>query len=109
MNALNNEIKDLGDQLAGLEKDLNEKKENYQASVQYMYKNRSVQEKLMFIFSARNFNQMYRRMRYVRQYADFQRVQAKEIESKQVQVNAKKEELETTKSAKEKLLKQGEA
>ena len=109
VNALNNEIKDLGDQLAGLEKDLNEKKENYQASVQYMYKNRSVQEKLMFIFSARNFNQMYRRMRYVRQYADFQRVQAKEIESKQVQVNAKKEELETTKSAKEKLLKQGEA
>lgn len=109
VNALNAEITGLGKQLAELEKELNEKKENYQASVQYMYKNRSVQEKLMFIFSAKNFNQMYRRMRYVRQYADFQRVQGKEIEGKQQQVNAKKEELETTKSAKETLLKQGEA
>ena len=109
VNALNAEITSLGKQLAELEKELNEKKENYQASVQYMYKNRSVQEKLMFIFSAKNFNQMYRRMRYVRQYADFQRVQGKEIEGKQQQVNAKKEELETTKSAKETLLKQGEA
>lgn len=109
VNALNAEISELGKQLTDLENELNEKKENYQASVQYMYKNRSVQEKLMFIFSAKNFNQMYRRMRYVRQYADFQRVQGKEIESKQVQVNAKKEELETTKSAKETLLKQGEA
>ena len=109
VNALNAEITSLGKQLAELEKELNEKKENYQASVQYMYKNRSVQEKLMFIFSAKNFNQMYRRMRYVRQYADFQRLQGKEIEGKQQQVNAKKEELETTKSAKETLLKQGEA
>lgn len=109
VKALNDEITDLGKQLTDLENELNEKKENYQASVQYMYKNRSVQEKLMFIFSAKNFNQMYRRMRYVRQYADFQRVQGKEIENKQVQVNAKKEELETTKSAKETLLKQGEA
>ncbi len=109
VNALNAEITSLGKQLAELEMELNEKKENYQASVQYMYKNRSVQEKLMFIFSAKNFNQMYRRMRYVRQYADFQRVQGKEIEGKQQQVNAKKEELETTKSAKETLLKQGEA
>ena len=109
VNALNAEITGLGKQLAELEKELNEKKENYQASVQYMYKNRSVQEKLMFIFSAKNFNQMYRRMRYVRQYADFQRVQGKEIEGKQQQVNAKKEELESTKSAKETLLKQGEA
>lgn len=109
VNALNAEITSLGKQLAELEKELNEKKENYQASVQYMYKNRSVQEKLMFIFSAKNFNQMYRRMRYVLQYADFQRVQGKEIEGKQQQVNAKKEELETTKSAKETLLKQGEA
>lgn len=109
VNALNSEITSLGKQLAELEKELNEKKENYQASVQYMYKNHSVQEKLMFIFSAKNFNQMYRRMRYVRQYADFQRVQGKEIEGKQQQVNAKKEELETTKSAKVTLLKQGEA
>lgn len=63
----------------------------------------------MFIFSADNLSQAYRRMRYVREYADYQRLQAIEIERKQKQVEAKKKELESTRSAKEKLLKEGEA
>jgi septal ring factor EnvC (AmiA/AmiB activator) len=48
-------------------------------------------------------------MRYVREYANYQRLQAIEIERKQKQVNAKKAELETTREAKEKLLEEGEA
>ena len=109
VNSLNSEITQLGLELADLQKELNDKKEKYSASVQYMYKNRSIQEKLMFILSAKNFNQMYRRMRYVREYADFQRVQGKEIERKQLQVAQKKEELEVTRSAKETLLKKSQA
>ncbi|MCE2617314.1 murein hydrolase activator EnvC family protein [Phocaeicola oris] len=108
VNSLNSEITQLELELADLQKELDDKKEKYAASVQYMYKNRSVQEKLMFILSAKNFNQMYRRMRYVREYADFQRVQGKEIEGKQLQVAQKKEELEATRGAKEALLKQGQ-
>ena len=64
---------------------------------------------LMFIFSAENLTQTYRRMRYVKEYGNYLRLQAVEIERKQKQVEAKKAELETTRSAKEKLLKQGEA
>lgn len=109
VNSLNSEITQLELELTELQKELNDKKEKYSASIQYMYKNRSVQEKLMFILSAKNFNQMYRRMRYVREYADFQRVQGKEIEGKQLQVVRKKEELEVTRSAKEALLRQGQA
>ena len=63
----------------------------------------------MFIFSAENLTQTYRRMRYVKEYGNYQRLQAIEIERKQKQVETKKAELETTRSAKEKLLKQGEA
>jgi septal ring factor EnvC (AmiA/AmiB activator) len=92
-----------------LQRDLKSKKEKYEASVQYMYRNKSIQEKLMFIFSAENLSQTYRRLRYVQEYANYQRLQAIEIERKQKQVGAKKEELETTRSAKEKLLKEGEA
>jgi septal ring factor EnvC (AmiA/AmiB activator) len=73
-----------------------------------MYRNKSIQEKLMFIFSAENLSQTYRRLRYVREYADFQRLQAVEIERKQKQVEAKKAELELTRAAKEKLLKESE-
>ena len=36
------------------------------------WKESNVQEKLMFIFSAENLSQTYRRMRYVQEYANFQ-------------------------------------
>ena len=92
-----------------LQRDLKDKKDKYESSVQYMYRNKSIHEKLLFIFSAENLSQTYRRLRYVREYANFQRLQAVEIERKQKQVNAKKAELEVTRGAKEKLLKEGEA
>lgn len=109
VKSLNREINSLQRQLDGLRKDLKSKKEKYEASVQYMYRNKSIQEKMMFVFSADNLSQAYRRMRYVREYADYQRLQAIEIERKQKQIEAKKKELESTRSAKEKLLKEGEA
>jgi len=109
VQSLNSEIKALQRQLNSLQKDLKGKKDKYAASVKYMYRNKSIQEKLMFIFSAENLSQSYRRLRYVREYADFQRLQAVEIERKQKQVEAKKSELETTRAAKEQLLKESEA
>ena len=79
VKALNNEINSLSRQLRALQRELKDKKEKYEASVQYLYRNKSIQEKLMFIFSADNLSQTYRRLRYVREYANFQRLQAKEI------------------------------
>lgn len=109
MKVMNDEIYTLNRHLKALQKELKDKKDKYEASVQYLYRNKSIQEKLMFIFSADNLSQTYRRLRYVKEYANFQRIQAKEIERKQNQVNAKKKELETARSAKQKLLKQSEA
>lgn len=108
MKVLNDEIYTLNRQLKTLQRELKDKKDKYEASVKYLYRNKSIQEKLMFIFSADNLSQTYRRMRYVREYANFQRLQAIEIERKQKQVNAKKQELQTTRAAKEKLLKESE-
>ena len=109
VNTLNREITSLQRQLNTLQKDLKDKKSKYEASVQYLYRNKSIQEKLMFIFSAENWGQTYRRLRYVKEYGNYQRLQATEIERKQKQVQAKKVELETTRTAKQDLLKQGEA
>lgn len=109
VNTLNREITSLQRQLNTLQKDLKDKKSKYEASVQYLYRNKSIQEKLMFIFSAENLGQTYRRLRYVKEYGNYQRLQATEIERKQKQVQAKKVELETTRTAKQDLLKQGEA
>ena len=104
MRVLNDDIYTLNRQLRTLQRELKDKKDKYEASVKYLYRNKSIQEKLMFIFSAENLSQTYRRLRYVREYANFQRLQAVEIERKQKQVNAKKKELETVRAAKDDLI-----
>ena len=109
VQVIQKEISRLKTELNTLERELAEKKKKYEKSVMYMYKNKSVQEKLMFIFSADNLSQMYRRMRYVREYADYQRRQGKEVQRKQYQVSEKQKSLLASRNAKENMLKQGEA
>lgn len=108
VNTIDREITSLQRQLNKLQADLKDKKQKYESSVQYMYKNRSIQEKLMFIFSAETLGQTYRRLRYVREYATYQRLQGEEILKKQEQIRKKQAELRQVKKAKEKLLKERE-
>ena len=108
VETIERELVSLNRQLNSLEKDLKEKKKKYEASVQYLYKNKSIEEKLMFIFSAKNLGQTYRRMRYVREYATYQRLQGEEILKKQEQIRKKKAERQQLKAAKEGLLKERE-
>ena len=63
----------------------------------------------MFIFSAQSLAQTYRRLRYVREYATYQRLQGEEILKKQEQVNKKKAELRQVRAAKADLLKERES
>lgn len=109
VNVIQREVDRLQVELNTLKKELADKKDNYEQSVKYLYHNRSIQEKLMFIFSAENLNQMYRRMRYVRQYADYQRMQGLEVERKQRQVRDKQKVLVASREAKRKLLEAGQA
>ena len=109
IEAIEHELTSLGRQIAALQRDLKDKRQKYASSVQYLYKNRSIEEKLMFIFSAKDLAQTYRRLRYVREYATYQRLQGEEILKKQEQLNRKKSELTQVKRAKESLLKEREA
>lgn len=109
VESIERELNSLERELVRLQRDLKDKKQKYESSVQYLYKNRSIEEKLMFIFSAKSLSQTYRRMRYVREYATYQRLQGEELLKKQEQVNRKKQELRQVKSAKEELLKEREA
>ena len=108
VQAIQLEVDRLGVELKRLQADLKDKQKKYEESVKYMYRNKSVQEKLMFIFSADNLGQMYRRLRYVREYADYQRLQGLQLQRKQKQVIDKKATLVASRQAKEDLLKQGE-
>lgn len=108
VETIERELASLQQQLNKLQKDLKDKKKKYEASVKYLYKNKSIEEKLMFIFSAENLGQTYRRLRYVREYATYQRLQGEEILKKQEQIRKKKAERQQVKAAKEELLKERE-
>ena len=99
--SLEHTIDTLNVQLTKLQKDLEVKQKRYAKAMVYMRKNRSVQNKLMFIFSADNFTQMVRRMRYMQEYSTFQKAQGELLKEKQLEVKAKQNELLAAKAQKE--------
>ncbi len=106
--ALDTTIAVLDSQLVVLNKELDERRQRYVRSVRYMHRNRKIQNRLMFIFCADNFNQMYRRTRFVDQYATYQKAQGEAVKSKQEQVSQKQQELQTSRNEKAALLSRGQ-
>ncbi|MGS2725645.1 murein hydrolase activator EnvC family protein [Psychroserpens sp. BH13MA-6] len=75
INANQNEISSLRDQLVTLKKD-------YSEMVVKSYKSKSEQSKVMFLLSSEDFKQAYKRLQYIKQYADYQKEQGDLIKSK---------------------------
>ncbi len=102
------EIEVLLEQLDQLQEQLVTCKSNYVKSMRYMHRNRSAQSQLMFIFSADNLTQMFRRLRFMREYASYQRVQGEEVKAKQEEINLKFQQLAVAQEHKRDLLNKGE-
>ena len=108
INRLDGDIHTLEAHMDYLEKELAERKQRFVKSMRYMHRNRNMQSQLMFIFSAKNLSQMYRRMRFVREYAKYQQSQAEAVKSMKAQVAEAYDELTDTKRQKSNLLVRGE-
>jgi septal ring factor EnvC (AmiA/AmiB activator) len=105
---LESEIDMLSLQLEDLQKMLLVCKEKYVRSMRYMHRNRSSQSQMMFIFSADNLTQMYRRLRFIREYAAYQHVQGDEVKAQQEAVNKKFQEIARAREKKTQMLAKGE-
>jgi septal ring factor EnvC (AmiA/AmiB activator) len=105
---LDGEIEALSLQLDELQKMLADCKKKYVKSMRYLHRNRSTQSQLMFIFSADNLTQMFRRLRFMREYAAYQHVQGDEVKAQQEEVNKKFQEISIAKEQKSQLLAKGE-
>ena len=101
---LDGDITTLEAHIKYLDSELEERKQRFIKSMRYMHRNRNMQSKLMFIFSARNLSQMYRRLRFVREYAAYQQTQAEAVKSMKTQVAEAFDELTDTKRQKSNLL-----
>lgn len=107
ISRLNSNIATMDRQLSTLQKELDDRKEKFVKSMRYMHRNRSIQNQLMFIFSAKSLTQMYRRLRFTREYATFQRAQGEAVKTKQAQIENKQAQLLATKHDKDRLLSKG--
>lgn len=94
-------------QLKTLEEQLKERKAKYVRSMRYMARHRTIQDQLMFIFSAKNLTQMHRRLRFVRDYASYQKAQGEMVKAKQQQIDDKHKQLQAVKGQKHTLLNKG--
>ena len=108
LTTLDIEIEDIGLQIDSLKEQLATCKKRYVKSMRYMHRNRSAMSQLMFIFSADNFAQMFRRLRFMREYAAYQHVQGDQVKAQQEAVTNKYHELNDVKEQKTRLLAKGE-
>lgn len=87
-----------------LNKELRVLKEDYAQMIVKSYKSRSEQSRAMFILSAENFLQAYKRAQYLKQYTSFRKNQGEEIKTKSTQLVSYNDKLELQKIVKQKLL-----
>ena len=107
IKGLNGNMQVLQSQLGTLQAQLRDRQRKYIRSLRSLAHRQTVQDKLMFIFSAKNFAQMYRRFRFVREYAQYQRQQGEMLKAKQRQVDAKHQQLSHVRGQKRVLLNKG--
>ena len=79
MKLINKKINTSKKDISNLENDLTQLKSEYAKIIYYAFKHRSSYDKMMFIFASKNINQAYKRLKYIQQYAEYRKGQAKEI------------------------------
>ena len=87
-----------------LNRELTVLKEDYEKMIVKSYKSRNDQSRVMFVLSSQNFLQAYKRVQYMKQYADFRKMQGDEIRTKQQKLESAEQKLQINKKEKEKVL-----
>lgn len=90
--------------IQSLEDDLTSLKKEYADMVRFAYKTRNQYHKLSFIFSADNFNQAYKRLRFLSYYSDFRQEQLSLIKETRASLQERVDKLESRKAEKRELL-----
>ncbi len=86
LDSLNHEIEVLQQEIHRLDSTLTFKKQRYTQSLRIAQAYRKVNSSLLFALSANDITQMYRRLRYTREYAAYQRTQGEAVQRQQIEV-----------------------
>jgi septal ring factor EnvC (AmiA/AmiB activator) len=103
-NLLTREINTNQTKISKLRVRLKALKADYAQMIVKSYKSRSDQSKLIFLLSSTNFQQAYKRLQYIKQYADYQKLQAELIKTETAKMQELNIELVTQKKNKQTLI-----
>jgi septal ring factor EnvC (AmiA/AmiB activator) len=108
---INSEVRNLDNQISesnnfvhNLQSQLDQLKKEYAAMVLFTYHNQSAYNKLMFIFASKDFNQAYKRLKYLQQIGTYRVRQARYIQETQTELHVKIIDLDKNKKEKSNLL-----
>jgi septal ring factor EnvC (AmiA/AmiB activator) len=111
IGVINSEIKNIDNQISintntvhNLQGQLGELKKEYAGMVRFAQRNRNAYDKMMFVFASRDFNQAYKRIKYLQQFSQYRKKQAGYIENTQKDLNGKIQVLDKTLKEKNSLL-----
>ena len=107
-NLLTRNINDNLQKMEQLRKELKELKVDYAAMISKSYKSKSQKSRIMFLFSAENFLQAYKRVQYMKQYAKQRKKQGESIQEKTTLLQQLNHDLIAQKKQKEQLIAQNQ-
>ena len=91
-NLLTREINTNANKIDRLRTELAQLKANYEQMIQKSYKSKSDQSRIMFLFSSESFLQAYKRIQYMKQFAQYRKKQGEEV----IEQTQKLQELNST-------------
>ena len=103
-NLLTREINANQKKITELREELKILKDNYAKMIVTSYKSKSEQSRIMFLLSSSNFQQAYKRVQYINQYAEYQKEQGEAIKIKTAQLQDTNKDLLRQKADKQKLI-----
>lgn len=113
ISVINSEMKNLDNQIVEntnkvhhLQGRLSDLKKEYAGMIRFAQRNRNSYDKMMFIFAAQDFNQAYKRIKYLQQFGQYRKKQAGYIQGTQKELSSKIVVLDKDLKAKSGLLKE---
>lgn len=106
VRALDTELKSIGKEIKMYEADVENSRQEYAEALRRARKYNNFASKMLFVFSANDFNTMLRRYRYTGEYMNAHLILADSLKSKIAQLESKRSELQATRALKEESLQQ---
>src|SRR5699024_2074495 len=82
LNLINKQINNNNKIIAELKAELQKMRDDYEKMILFAFRNKNAYNKMMFVFASKDFNQAFKRVKYLQQFNDARKIKAKEIDRK---------------------------